>query len=136
MSDRNRKRTCLLGGETFKRYNLSTRKKSFKYGGWNGIVLFVDTFFNKRVVCRTTHLNRYLDGICFDTVKRGKFGKVVRDMAFDYIEVYFYEVQDYTKIRDYKNYFNREITKERKKLNNQLELNFSARKKRSNRDVK
>lgn len=135
MSEWNRKRTFTLGGETFKRFSLSTKKKTFKHGGWCGIVLFIDTFMNKKVICRTMHLNRYLDGINFESVKRGKFGKDVRDMAFDYIEVYYYEVQDYTKIRDYKNYFNREITKAKKATTNQLELDFSARKKRSNRNV-
>lgn len=136
MSGRNRKRTFSLAGESFRRYYLSSRKKSFKHGGWSGIVLFVDTFTNEKSICRTMHLNRYLDNISFNTVKRGVYGVKPQMMAFDYIEIYYFEVEDFKKIRDYQNLFNREITKEKKTIPGQMEINFSAKKQRSNRHVK
>lgn len=136
MSGRNRKRIFSLGGEKFKRYNLSTKKKSFLYGGWNGIVLFVDTFTNTKVICRSCSLTRYLDSINFSNVKKGKFGQKVRDMAFDYIEFYYFEVQELRELRNYQNLFNRELTRLESLNTQQTEFNFSARKKRSNRNVK
>lgn len=104
-----------LGTKTLKTFNPDKPTISkLAAGGWSGIVIFEDSTTGERIVNRTTRLATYLKGINFNSVKSGKYGVAASKVSYAHLKVYFYEVTNFTEIRDMQNYFRREITKTKK----------------------
>lgn len=122
-----------IGGIKLKKFNPSSKKKpTFKDGGWAGIIVFREPHLShhgwRYVVCRSMHLERYLKGINFNTVKGGKYGTGPQTMSYQYMDVFYYELDDWKNIRDMQGYFRKEITKMLKECEQkQLSLDFNKK---------
>lgn len=118
-----------IGNTTLRTYNHEKAiTPKFKNGGWQGIVVFEDIANSELVVCRTTKLSSYLKSIDFTKVKNGVFGKKVSMMSYQFMKVHFYEMSNISQLREVESLFRREITKKKKKLTNQMELDLKPKK--------
>lgn len=116
-----------IGDKVLKSFNPDKPRKNLEHGGWSGIVIFEDTATGERIVNRTMSLTTYLKGINFNTVKKGQYGEAVSKMSYAHIKVYYYSLASFSEIRAMQNYFRREITKAKKPVKLQQELNFTAK---------